>query len=375
VKPEIKIVETKKDLKAFVKVPFHLYKGHPYWVPQMIADDMELFNQDKNPAYDNAESRLFIAYHDGKPVGRVAAILSHAANKKYNSKNLRFGWFESIEDFEVTETLMNAVQDWGREREMETLTGPHGFTDMDPQGMMIKGFDSLPTIAGIYNFEYYPKFMEKYGFTKDVDYHEFLTPTPAEKGIPEKLLRITERVKERSSIRILKFKNNKEVMARGEAIFNVIDEAFEENYGTTPLTRRQIEYYVKKYISYLDKEMIKVAVNSDDEVVGFMFTVPSMSKAFQKAKGRLFPFGWYHLLKAMKERDIIDFYMAGISQKYQGKGVDLLMVIEIVQMALEQGFNAAESNQELETNTKVQALWKHFNPTRNRERRIFKKNI
>jgi ribosomal protein S18 acetylase RimI-like enzyme len=374
-KPEIKVVESKKDLKAFVKVPFHLYKDHPYWVPPMISDEMEVFNEKKNPAYEHAESRLFIAYLDGQPVGRVAAILSHAANNKYKTKNLRFGWFESIEDFEVTETLLNAVQDWGRERGMETLTGPHGFTDMDPQGMLFKGFDMLATIAGIYNFPYYPEFMEKYGFTKEIDYHEFLTQTPKEKGIPEKLLRIAERVKERSSIKILEFKNNKEVLARGEAIFKLIDESFEEIYGTTPFTPRQIDYYVKKYISYLDKEMIKVAVNPDDEVVGFMFTAPSMSKAFRNAKGRLFPFGWYHLLKAMKERDIIDFYMAGVNKKYQGKGVDLLMVIEIVKMALEQGFNAAESNQELEDNTKVQALWKHFNPERVRERRIYRKNF
>ncbi|MCP5104215.1 MAG: hypothetical protein GY950_12585 [bacterium] len=374
-KPTIKIVETKKDLKQFIKVPYKIYNNCPYWVPPLMADELETFNKKKNPSYDNADTRLFIALQDGKPVGRVAAINSSAANKKYQSKNLRFGWLDTINDYDVAQTLFQAVENWGKELGMETLTGPHGFTDLEPEGMLLEGFDTLPTIVGYYNYAYAPEFTEKYGFTKDIDYFEFLTPVPHETGIPEKLVRIADRVKQRTSVRILKFKNKKEVKPWGEAIFRLIDEAFEEIYGTVPFTERQIQFNVKKYISFLDKDLLKLAVNEKDELVGFLFSVPSLSKAFQKAKGRLFPLGWYHVLRALKTDDVLDFYMAGVKKKYQGKGIDLLMVIEIVKTALERGFNFAESNLELETNTKVQALWKHFNPKRHRSRRIYKKEI
>ncbi len=374
-KPEIKEVKTKKEVKLFVKVPFTIYKGHPYWVPPLIRDEMELFDKEKNPAYEYAESRLFIAYVNGKPVGRIAAILSHAANTKYGTKNIRFGWFDTIDDYDVAEALFERVETWGRELGMETVTGPHGFCDLDSEGMMVEGFDTLPTIICFYNNAYYPPFTEKFGFTKEIDYYEYVTPVPHEKGIPEKLLTLAERIKERTNIKLLEFKSNKDVLARGTEIFELIDEAFEEIYGTTPLTRRQIDYYVKKYISFLDKDMIKAAVNEKNEIVGFMFTVPNLSKGFQKANGRLLPFGWFHLLKAMKARDVVDFYLAGVKKKYQGKGIDLLMVVEIVKMAMEKGFRCAESNLELENNTKVQALWKHFNPVRKRIRRIYKKTI
>ncbi len=374
-KPDIKIVKTKNDLKKFIKVPYGIFKDNPYWVPPLVKDERELFNKKKNPSYENAETKLFIAYQNGKPVGRIAGIASYAANEKYNTKNLRFGWFDTINDYDVAQTLFKAVETWGKELGMETLTGPHGFTDLEPEGMLIKGFDTLPTIVGYYNFPYSPQFTEKYGFTKDIDYFEFLTPAPLETGVPEKLLRIAERVKQRSSIRILELKSKKEVMAYGEAIFRLIDEAFEEIYGTVPFTERQIQYNVKKYISLLDKDLIKLAVNEEDELVGFLFTVPSLSKAFQKGKGKLFPLGWYYILKAFKSNDVLDFYMAGVKKKYQGKGVDLLMVIEIVKTAVERGYKYAESNLELETNTKVQAMWKPFNPKRHRERRIYKKNI
>jgi len=374
-KPEIKEVQNKKELKTFVKFPLVLYKDDPLFVPQLIMDELEQFNPKKNPAYEYCEARLFLAYHDGCPVGRIAAVLNKAANEKYNDQNLRFSWFDTIDDYDVAEALFQKVEEWGRELGLKTLTGPHGFSDLDQEAMLVEGFETLSTIVGFYNRPYSPQFAEKFGFKKEIDYLEYLTPVPHEKGIPEKLLRLAERIKERSSVRILEFKTKKEMMARAEGVFTVIDEAFEEIYGTVPLTRRQIDYYVKKYMSFLDINMIKVGVNEQDEVVCFMFTVPSLSKGFQKAKGKLLPFGWYYLLKAMKERDIIDFYLAGVLKKYQGKGVDLLMVIEIVKMAMKEGFTAAESNLELENNTKVQALWKHFGPKKQRRRRIFKKEI
>ena len=371
----IKIVKTKKDLKTFIKVPHIIFKDHPYWVPPLIKDELQTFDRKKNPAYESADTRLFVAYKDEKPVGRIAGILSYIANDKYNIKNLRFGWFDTIDDYEVASSLFKAVENWGKELGMESLTGPHGFTDFDPEGMLIEGFDELPTIVTIYNHSYYPELTENYGFEKDVDYVEFKTMVPHETGIPEKLLRLAQRIKERSNLKIFKFKSKKEILTRSKELFNLLDEAFEEIYGSVPISKNQVEYYMKNYFSFVDPDMLKVVENEKGEMVGFMITLPNLSKAFQKAKGKLFPIGWYHILKALKKHEVIDFYLAGIKKKYRGIGVDLLMVIEIVKTAMKKGFKYAESNPELEDNKKVHAQWKYFNPTQHKRRRIYKKKI
>lgn len=372
---EIKVVESRSDLKKFVKFPFEIYKNDPMWVPPLIRDDMELFDPKKNPAYEYSETCLFMAYKDGKTAGRIAAILNHGANKKYGTKNLRFGWFDTIDDYEVTEALLKAVENWGKDKGMETITGPHGFTDLDPEGMLVEGFDQLPTISVYYNYPYYPALVEKYGFVKEIDYVEFRSVPPHETGVPEKLLRIGDKIRERSDVHIYKFKNKRDVMRRAPEIFTLLDEAFEEIYGSVPLSREQIMYYVKKYIPFVDKNLIILAVDSNNEPIGFMISMPSLSRAFQKAKGRLFPMGWYHILKALKSYEVIDFYLAGVKKKYRGAGVDLIMVLEIVKNAMVKGFKYSESNPELETNLKVQAQWKYFNPTQHKRRRIFKKAI
>ncbi|MCP5052464.1 MAG: hypothetical protein GY940_35175 [bacterium] len=372
---EIKEVKNKKDLKRFVKVPYPIYKDNEYWFPQLDMDEMEIFNPKKNPAYDVSESRQFIAYKNGKAVGRIAGILSHVANEKYDTKNLRFGWFDTIEDPEVSNALFGAVENWGKELGMETMTGPHGFCDLDQEGMLVEGFDQMPTIAVYYNHPYYVELTEKYGFGKEIDYIEFRSIAPIEEGIPPKLLRLGERIKERSNVRVLKFKSKKEAISRADDLFEVLDEAFEEIYGAVPLSEKQVKYYIKKYISFVDKDLLQLAVNEDNEAVGFIIAMPSLSKAYKKANGKLFPFGLIHLLRALKNYEVLDFYLAGIKKKYQGQGVDLLMVLELVQAAINKGVRYAESNPELETNTKIHGQWKYFNPTQHKRRRIFKKNI
>ncbi len=371
----IKIVKTKKDLKTFIKIPYIIFKDNPYWVPPLIKDELQTFDRKKNPAYESADTKLFVAYKDEKPVGRIAGILSYIANDKYNVKNLRFGWFDTIDDYEVASSLLKAVENWGKELGMESLTGPHGFTDFDPEGMLIEGFDEFPTIVTIYNHSYYPELTEKYGFEKDVDYVEFKTMVPHETGIPEKLLRLAERIKERSGLKVFKFKSKKEILNRSKEMFELLDEAFEEIYGSVPISKNQVKYYMKNYFSFVNPDMLKVVENENDEMVGFMITFPNLSKAFQKAKGKLFPIGWYHILKALKKHEVIDFYLAGIRKKYRGLGVDLLMVIEIIKTAMKKGFKYAESNPELEDNKKVQAQWKYYNPTQHKRRRIYKKKI
>lgn len=373
---DIKVVETKKDQKKYAKFPFALYKGNEYWVPQLITDELEIFNPAKNPAYSYSETKQFLAYKDGEIVGRVAAILNNAANKKYNTKNLRFGWFDAIDDKEVVKALFDAVEAWGKEKGMETLTGPHGFTDLDPEGMLIEGFDQLPTIAVYYNYPYYQGLMEGYGFEKEIDYKEYRAKAPlSQDDVPDKVLRLGERIKKRSALTMINFKSRKHMMSRAKEIFQLVDEAFDEIYGSVPLTREQIDYYVKKYISFAEPDLIQVAENSEGKIVGFMIALPSLSRAFQKAKGRLFPFGLFYLLRALKKNDTMDFYLAGVSKKYRGQGVDLMMVMETIKACIRRGFLYAESNPELENNEKIQAQWKYFDPVQHKRRRIFRKNI
>jgi hypothetical protein len=371
----IKEVRNQKDLKTFVKVPFGILRGSPNWVPPLIHDEMETFDPKKNPAYENADSRLFIAYRNNLPVGRIAAILSRAANRKYGTRNLRFGWLDAIEEESVFRALLGAVEAWAGELGMETITGPHGFVDFDPNGMLVEGFDKLCTQSGNYNPPYYPAMVEKCGFRKEIDYVEFLTTIPTRMGIPAKLLNLADRVMERGKFRLIDFRNKKHLMQRAPELFHLLDETFEEIYGTVPLTPRQIDYYVKKYIPYIDKELIKVVVNEKDEMIGFMITMPSLSRALQKSGGKLFPFGWIPIMRALRHNDVVEFMLAGVRKSYRGQGVDLLMVIELGKTLHKKGFRVAESNQELETNTKIQAQWKYFNPVQHKRRRIFKKQI
>jgi ribosomal protein S18 acetylase RimI-like enzyme len=369
-------VASRRDLKRFVKYPMDLYRGNLYFVPQLIRDEMELLTPAKNPAFENAEAQAFLAMRDGKIVGRIAAILSHAANRKYGTRNLRFSWFDTIDDLEVTRALFVAVEAWGRERGMETLTGPHAFTDLDPEGMLIEGFEELGTIATIYNHPYYPRLAEQCGFVKDVDYLEFQAQPPAGATLPEKTVRLAEWAQKRNNFRIVKYTSvRKAKKERAAELFDVLDEAFEDLYGTVPLSRTQKEYFVNKYMSLVNPDFLEIAVNEKDEMIGFIISMPSLSRAFQKAKGRLFPFGFLHILRALKKFDTLDFYLAGVKKEYRGKGVDLIMTMDIFRTAMAKGIRRAESNVELETNTKIQNEWKIVPVRQHRRRRIFRKAI
>jgi len=371
----IKEVESKSDLKKFVKFQYSLYKDNPYFVPPLIQDELATFNKKKNPSFKDGNAKLFLAYKDGEIVGRIAGILSNPLNRKNNSKNLRFGWIETIDDYEVAKALFEAVENWGRQLGMTVLTGPHGFNDFDPQGMLIEGFDKTATIASYYHHPYYYSILEKYGFEKEVDYIEFWSTVPKDKAVPEKMVNAANWVSEKYKFKLLKYDSVKDYVKRGRELFKLIEESFSENYGTVPLIEEQIEYYTKKYIGYINKELLKIVVDENDVMIGFIITMPSLSLAFQKAKGHLFPFGFYHILKALKTYNILDFYFGGVKKEYRDKGVDLIMAVDIVKSAIKLNFSNAESNQELEDNSKVQAQWKFFNPVMHKRRRIYRKEI
>lgn len=371
---EIIEVNNKKELKEFVKLPFRLYKGNSYFVPPLLADDYDTFSKTKNPAFRVNDARFFVARKDNEIVGRIVAINNKPANLKWNTQNLRFSWIEMTEDYEVAKALIGACEKWGRELGLKTITGPHGFCDFDQQGMLVEGFDQRATIASFYHHPYYHEFLEKYGFTKDVDYVEILGTLPTE-GVPPKLAALCQRILEKNKFSILNYSSVKQYKARGNELFALLEESFEENYGTVPLTTDQVAYYIKKYISYIHKDFIRIVVDENDVMVGFMITMPNLSRAVQKANGHLLPFGVFHILKDMRKNETLDFYFAGIKKEHRGKGIDILLSTAISESAHKFGIRWGESNQELEHNTKIQALWKYYNPILHKRRRIYKKNI
>jgi hypothetical protein len=373
---EISAVESKRDLDRFIKFPIELYRGNPYWVPPLIRDERETLTPGKNPAYENAESRLFLALGDGRIVGRIAAILNLAANKKHGTKNLRFSWFDSIDDFETAKALFGAVEDWGRTKGMETLTGPHSFTDLDPEGLLVEGFEELGTIATTYNYPYYPALLERYGFIKEIDYVEFQAQAPPGTEIPERMVKMAEWAQKRGGYHLIKDQSIRRLRKeRAQEMFDLIDEAYEELYGTIPLTQAQKNYYVGKYMPFVSADFLKIVVNSENKMVGFLIAMPSLSRAFQKAKGRLFPFGLLHILRALRRFTILDFYLVGVKKEYRGKGVDLTMAIDVFKACLAKGVRLSESNPELENNTKIQNEWKIVSSRQHKRRRIYRKNI
>lgn len=369
-------VQSPGELKKFILFPHEIYRGNQQWVPPLIMDERDTLTKGKNPAFDDAVARLFLARREGKIVGRIAGILSHAANRKYGTKNMRFGWFDVIDDEEVTRSLLGAVEDWARTEGMVTLTGPHGFTDLDPEGLLVEGFNELATMAVIYNHPYYVSHLERYGFTKDVDYVEFQAQAPAGTVIPEKMIKMAEWAARRNNVRLARYTDVKKLRRdRGQELFELLDEAFEELYGTVPLTRKQKDYYIGKYLPFANPEFIKIAVNEKDAMVGFIIAIPSLSKALQKARGRLFPFGFFFILRALKKFDTLDFLLAGVKKAYRGKGVDLIMTIDVFRSGLARGIRFAESNPELETNSKIQGEWKIVTTRQHKRRRIYKKAI
>ncbi len=372
----VSAVESRADLKRFIRFPHELYRGNPCWVPPLMMDELDTLSRGKNPAYEDADSRLFLARRDGRIVGRVAGILSHAANRKYKTKNMRFGWFDIIDDEEVSRALLGAVEDWARAQGMTTLTGPHGFTDLDPEGLLVEGFNELATMSVIYNHPYYATHLEHYGLVKEVDYVEFRASPPEGTNLPEKMVKMAEWAAKRNHFRLVRYTDVKKLRReRGQQLFELLDEAFEELYGTVPLTQKQKDYYIGKYLPFANPEFIKIVVNEKEEMIGFLIAIPSLSRALQKARGRLLPFGFFYILRALKKFDTLDFLLAGVRREYRGKGVDLIMTIDVFRSGLTRGVRFAESNPELETNSKIQGEWKIVTTRQHKRRRIYTKSI
>ena len=373
----IKKVTTPKELKTFIRFNYELYKHNPYSVPDLLDDMLHTFNPQKNAAFEFCEADYFLAYKDGRLAGRVAAIINRRANEKWGVKNVRFGWIDFIDDREVSEALLRTVEEWGRQRGMDTMHGPLGFTDMDAEGMLIEGFDQLGTMATIYNYPYYPQHMERMGFVKDADWVEFKIYIPD--GIPDKHQRIADIIQRKYNLQIKKYTSAKKIAAEyGQAIFRLINEAYSQLYGYSALSQRQIDQYVKMYLPILDLRMVTLITDQNRELVAVGISMPSLSEALQKAHGRLLPFGWYHLLKALffkRRAKMLDLLLVAVKPEYQNKGVNALLFTDLIPVYQQLGFEYAESNPEMELNGKVQAQWEYFRTEQHKRRRAFRKPI
>ncbi len=373
----IKQVETKSEMKKFIRFNYELYKDNKYSVPDIYEDMLDTFS-DKNAAMEFCEAVYYLAYKDGKGVGRVAGIINNKANKTWNLNAVRFGWIDFIDDPEVSRALIEAVEKWGRSKGMTEIQGPLGFTDMDAEGMLIEGFEELGTMATIYNYPYYPKHIEALGYEKEADWIEMFIKVPRETGLPDRFKRIAEIVMQKYNLQIKKYTSSKKLAADyGQEIFQLINEAFKPLFGYSELSQKQIDQYVKTYLPILDLKLISLITEPDGRLVGVGISMPSMSRALQKAKGKMFPFGWWHLLKALKWKKpkILDLMLVAIKPEYQGKGVNSLLFYDLLPIYVEEGYEYVETNVELESNSKVQQQWIYFERRQHKRRRCFKKTL
>ncbi|WP_455540473.1 N-acetyltransferase [Prevotella fusca] len=377
---QIKRVETKKDLKDFIEFHYDLYEGNQYDAPNLYSDELNTLSRDKNAAFDFCEAEYYLALKEGKVVGRVAAIINNRANEKWKKKDVRFGWIDFIDDIEVTSALLKAVEDYGKEKGMTSIVGPLGFTDMDPEGMLTWGFDQLGTMATIYNYDYYPQHMEKVGgWEKDNDYVEYRLDVP--ETAPEKYTKIAEMVEKRYNLHARKL-TKKEIFkgGYGKKLFDLINVTYAHLYGFSELTDRQIDQYVKMYFPLADLDLITVIEdgNKDNQLVGLAITIPSLTRALQKCRrGRLFPFGWWHLLRAIKfhKTEVVDLLLIGVLPEYRSKGANALVFADLIPRYVKYGFKWGETHVEMETNESVQSQWGPLDPIMHKKRRCYRKQI
>ncbi len=374
---EIRVIpKDKKSLKKFVQFGTDFYKGNNYFVPPLLMDDVNTLSPDKNPAFDFCDAEYFMAYRDGKPVGRIVAIIHKLSNEQRGKKEMRFGFVEFIDDEEVSRALFDAAINWGKERGMTSIIGPLGFSDMDYEGMLVEGFEEVSTMATIYNYPYYPKHLERMGFEKRADWVEFSMTVPD--AIPEKHQRIAEIVKKKYGLQIVKYKSAKKAVEEiGRPLFELVNEAYADLFEFTQLTDRQIDHYVNYYIRMLRLDLLTVIKDAEGNLIGIGVALPSLSRALQKAHGRMFPFGWWHLMRAMyfNITDTVDLLLVAIKPEYQSKGVNALLFTDLIPYFQKFKFKYAESNPELELNTKVQSQWQYFETRQHKRRRAFGKEI
>lgn len=374
---EIRKVSTKKELKTFVQFYYDLYRGSEFAVPYLYSEEIATLRRDKNPSFECCEADYFLALKDGKVAGRVAAIINYRANERWNCHQVRFGWFDFIDDIEVSTALLKTVEDWGREKGMNEIAGPLGFIDTDREGMLVEGFDQLSTMYINYNYPYYPKHIERIeGFRKDNDYLEMKVKVP--EVVPDKFAKLTEMVKKRYGLRVHKFTRRELIEQNyGRQVFQLLNATYKDLYGFSQLSETQVDKLVNNYIKIADLNLV-TAIMDGDKMVGFGITFPSFSKALQKTRdGRFLPFGWWHLLKILKwhKTPIVDLLLIGVLPEYRSKGANALIFDDLIRQFQAYGFEWAETGPQMETNEGVLSHWQYLESINHRRHRCYRKKF
>ena len=370
---QIKEVTRTRELRTFVHFPFTLYRDNPYWVPPLVLDELNTLRKDKNPAFEHCEARYWLAYKDGKVVGRIAAIINRLHEEKWNQHYMRIGWIDFIDDAEVSAALFKTVEDWARERGMDAIHGPLGFTDMDREGMLVEGFDEIATMIGLYNYPYYPEHLERLGYLKDTDWVEYEMTVPSEPIEPiAKAAKISLR---RYNLHLLEANSRKDLLPYAHQIFDLLNIAYSKLYGFVLLSPKQIDLYIKQYFDFVSPEYVPLVLDENNHLVGFGISMPSLSKALQRANGHLLPTGFFHILKALNQNDRADLYLVAVKPEYIGLGVNAIMMSKMHETFIKKGIKTVESNPELENNSAVQAQWKFFEKRQHKRRRCYIKHL
>jgi len=337
------------------------------------SDEIRTLRKDRNPAFDFCDAEYWLAYKNGQVAGRIAAITNDRYVEKWGHRHARFGWVDFIDDADVSKALFDAAERWAAERGMTAIHGPLGFTDLDSEGMLVEGFDECATISTIYNHAYYPQHVEKLGYSRDIDWVEFQLVIPG--TIPDRIKRIRKVVEGKNHLRLLTFKKRHELLPYARGVFDLLNTAYDGLYGFVPLTDKQIDMYVKQYFGYVKPDYVCIVLDSDDSIAAFAISMPSLAKAMQKAKGRRFPFGWFHLLKGLGKHNAVELCLIGIRPDLQGKGVNVMLMDEGIEASIRNNVVCAETNPELETNTNVQGQWKVLDHRQHKRRRCYIKRL
>ncbi|MDR8389632.1 GNAT family N-acetyltransferase [Aliifodinibius sp. S!AR15-10] len=371
---EIKEMTSESGLRKFVEFPFKLLNNNPYWAPPIIREELETFDRKKNPVFSNADAHFFMAYRDGRPVGRIAAIINWLEVNEQNKPKIRFGWYDAIDDLEVTEALIAEVEKVGRQHGLKFMEGPVGFSNMDKAGMLVEGFEELNTMITWYSLPYYHQHFEELGFAAEKEWVEFKIKIP-EEGPSEKVERFSNLILNRYDLQVIRFNNKHEILEHVDKIFELINQTYSGLSTYVPIGPEQIAYYKQKYFRYLHPDFINCVANSEGEIVAFAITMPSFTKALQRANGRLFPLGWLHLLWARFFHQRAAFYLIGIKPEYQNKGLTSIIFKEMNEMFNRRGIKEVETNPELEDNKAIQALWNSYENEQHKRRRTYRRDL
>jgi GNAT superfamily N-acetyltransferase len=368
---EIQIIQVnnEKQLSDFIKFPMELYKNNQNYVPSLINDEKNIWNPKENPALAYSEAKQFLAYKNNKLAGRIAVMINYKEAKELGIEKVRFGWLDFIDDVEVSKALINEAIKFAQEKNIKKIEGPMGFTNLDKAGMLTFGFDKLATMIGIYNFSYYPEHLEKLGLIKEKEWVEFEIDFP--EVLPDKVLKFSKLIAEKYQLKTLEFKSKEEILPLVEPMFKLLDETYKNLSTYTPISDEQIQHYKEKYFGLIDKDYIICVVDKEYNLVAFAITMPSYSKALQKSKGKLLPFGWWHFMNASRKNDRANFYLIGVHPEYQKRGVTAIIFKEIWNTFRKKGVKFLETNPELEENKNIQLLWQDYHPVNHKRRRTY----